>query len=56
MTWFELVRKYFPDASDDECDFLLWEKTAYPACSASHVENQLAELANDNHNLTTFSP
>ena len=30
MTWGELVREYFPDATDDEVDFILWEKTGFP--------------------------
>ncbi|ERH59259.1 hypothetical protein O205_01220 [Bacillus amyloliquefaciens EGD-AQ14] len=26
MTWIDLVRNYFPDANDKQCDFILWEK------------------------------
>lgn len=43
MTWYELVKKYFPDASDLEVEFILWEKTACPIASASTVEKQLQE-------------
>lgn len=43
MTWIDLVRKYFPDANDKQCDFILWEKTAYPLVSAETIENQLRE-------------
>ena len=27
----EVVKQVFPDATDDECEFILWEKTGYPA-------------------------
>jgi len=30
MTAGDIVREYFPDATDDECEFILWEKTGYP--------------------------
>lgn len=29
-TYLDLVREYFPNASDDELDGILWEKTAFP--------------------------
>ena len=29
-TWGDLVREYFPDASDEEVGFILWEKTGFP--------------------------
>ena len=31
MTGIELVRKFFPEATDAECDFILWEKTGFPS-------------------------
>ena len=30
-TFGEVVREYFPDASNDEIDFILWETTGYPS-------------------------
>ena len=30
MTYRELVREYFPDATDEQTEFILWEKTGYP--------------------------
>lgn len=41
MTWVELVRKYFPQADDKHCDFILWEKTCYPMGYASQIEEQI---------------
>ena len=41
MTWVDLVRKYFPDANDKQCDFILREKTAYPSAPVETVEKQL---------------
>ena len=48
MTWKDLVRKYFPNASDEECDFILWERTAFPLAGAKTVEEQIKELTNVN--------
>ena len=31
MTFGELVREYFPEATKDEIDFILWEKTGFPS-------------------------
>lgn len=45
MTWLELVKKYFPDVSDEEADFILWEKTAFPVGGLEVVEKQLKELS-----------
>jgi hypothetical protein len=45
MTWYDLVRKYFPDADDEFCEFVLWEKTCFPVCGPEKVEKQLKELA-----------
>lgn len=30
-TWVELVREVFPDATDDEADYILWEHTGFPS-------------------------
>lgn len=45
MTWNDLVSKYFPDATDEDCHFLLWEKTAFPLVHGEKVEQQLQEYA-----------
>ena len=47
MTWIELVKKYFPNISDEEADFILWEKTAFPMGGLEMVEEQLKELSKD---------
>lgn len=44
MNWLDLVRKYFPGISDEEADFILWERTAYPMAGVETVEEQLKEL------------
>jgi len=31
MTWADVVREYFPGATADEVDFILWEKTGFPS-------------------------
>lgn len=46
MTWWDLVRKYFPEATDEECEYILWEKTAYPMGNVNTVEQHIKELAN----------
>ena len=30
MTWNDLVRKYIVNATDEECDYILWNKTPFP--------------------------
>jgi hypothetical protein len=44
MTWNDLVRRYIPDASDQLCDFILWEKTAFPLTNVEEVEEQIKEF------------
>lgn len=43
MMWSNLVRKYFPNATDEECDDILWDKTFYPLADEETVEKQLQE-------------
>jgi hypothetical protein len=31
MTYYEFIKHYKPDANDEECEFILWGMTAYPA-------------------------
>lgn len=54
MTWLELAREYFPDASDAELDAILWSETGFPdfwnipedgATPEACCRKQLAELA-----------
>ena len=30
VTFGQMVRRYFPDAINDDIEFILWEKTGYP--------------------------
>lgn len=39
----ELVRGYFPDASDKECEYIVWEKTAFPLVSVETLCKQLQD-------------
>lgn len=41
MTWLDLVRKYFPDATDEEADYILWEHTAFPFAGIEYIEMQI---------------
>jgi hypothetical protein len=27
----DIAREYFPDATDEECEYLIWERTGYPS-------------------------
>ncbi len=54
MNYRELVREYFADADDSECDFILWEKTAFPMCKLETLKRQLEEfkiIRRDNNDL-----
>ena len=35
-TFSEIVREYFPEATDSEVGFIIWEKTGYPCFWESH--------------------
>lgn len=45
MSWADLVREYFPDADDEMCDYILWERTCYPIGSLEQVKHQLQALS-----------
>lgn len=41
---YNIVREYFPDASDEEVDFILWEHTGYPCFfNSNDIEGSLRE-------------
>jgi hypothetical protein len=44
-TWFDLIRIYFPNATDEYCDYILWEKTTFPLGSFENLERQIKEFA-----------
>lgn len=44
MTWVDLVRKHLHNASDEEVEFILWEKTAFPLATVETVERQIIEF------------
>ncbi len=41
----DLVRRFFPKATDSECDFWLWETTCFPMGSILRVARQLKRNA-----------
>lgn len=45
MTWNDLVRKYFPDADDRFCEWILWERTNFPFAPAEYIEDELKDEA-----------
>ena len=47
MTWVDLVRKHIPNATGEECNYILWNLTCFPLCSAEMVEAQIVELAKE---------
>ena len=48
MTYLELVKEYFPDASDDEADYILWEFTAFPLVwGEDELREQLQKFRED---------
>lgn len=44
MTWFDLVRKYFPSADEKLCTWILLVKTEYPMASPETIEKQLQAI------------
>ena len=43
MTYAEIVREYFPSATDTQVDFILWEKTGFPEFWNIGVEGNTPE-------------
>lgn len=51
MTWNDLVRVYFPNATNEECEYILWNRTAFPcSCDKDLIEKQLIEYKNKINN------
>lgn len=50
-TWHDLIRRYIPDADDKRCEFILWEKTAFPLVPVETIKgsckNMLRRYRND---------
>lgn len=45
VTWNDLVRKHIPEATDEECDLILWEMTEFPLVTPAEVEAQIIKVA-----------
>jgi len=45
MPWRDLVCQYWPSASDEEADSILWNCSCFPFCGLGKVKEQLSELA-----------
>lgn len=41
LTWFDRVRSYFPNATEEQCEELLWNCTPFPCGNAEQVEGAL---------------
>lgn len=53
ITVSQLVREYFPNASDSECEYIIWEKTAFPLVGVEILCKQLKEFHEEmNGNLS----
>lgn len=44
-TYLDVAREYFPDASDDELNFILWEKTGFPCFFEDGLNSLREQLA-----------
>lgn len=40
-TWNDLVRRTYPDYSDDDCDSVLWNETCFPMGTVLMVARQI---------------
>ena len=40
-TWLDLVREYFPTATDEQADQILWEHTGFPMDRIEAIREQL---------------
>ena len=44
MTVLEFVRQYFPNATEKEADFILWELTGFPLANLDELRSQLQHI------------
>ena len=45
-TWRDLVRKYIPDASNEFCDYILWNESGFPEFgTVAEIEEQIKDYA-----------
>lgn len=47
MTVIDLVKEYFPDADEKECEYIIWEKTAFPLDNVENIRKQLQNHKNE---------
>ena len=45
LTWRDLVRKHIPEATGEECNYILWNLTCFPLCGMEMVEAQIVDVA-----------
>lgn len=45
ITWMDLARRYKPDITEDELEYILWNETCYPFHAETTVK-QLLEYIN----------
>jgi len=38
FSWYDCIRHYYPDATDEECEYILWEETCYPFSTEKAIE------------------
>jgi predicted nucleotidyltransferase len=51
MNWNDLVRKHFPEADDEFCEFVLWEHTPFPVVQdVERIEELIIKLKNKKEN------
>ncbi|WP_226035728.1 hypothetical protein [Aquibacillus saliphilus] len=41
LKWYDVIRKYQPDATDDDCHYILWEHTAFPLTDEFTIHSQI---------------
>jgi hypothetical protein len=37
-TWRDVVRHYKPEATSEEADYILWERTCFPSCNETTLK------------------
>jgi hypothetical protein len=40
----DIAREYFPNMSEPDLGYLLWNETAFPCCDEVYLREQLAKL------------
>ena len=43
-TWIDYVQGIFPEATEEDVEYVLWECTEFPMCGNTHTKKQIQDM------------